>query len=387
MKRERIVQAFFYNNPDNYPPIINGARLLAEAGWRVELCCRDDGKEWNVTYPEGVKIKRIRGTSGSSWRNYLSFCRQAMAQGKKGAAVFVGHDMHGLVPARLLAARYRRPLVYHCYDYSGDGFTQTFGSRLVKNLQFGFARKADLVTVPDEGLAQILSKDLHLKRQPVVMVNSPLDQPHDGGALRCALRDRGRHYEKIVFRQGRIGRGHALEVTIRSIPMWANRKWGFVVMGIGEASYVDSLNELAASLGVKDQFVALPPVTYDQVPEFTRDADVGHALYEPIHVNNLNITGSCKIQEYMAAGLPLMVSDRPSLRSLVEKHASGVAADDNSPESIAAAVNSLLTNLEASHEMGASSRRAFEREFCYEKQFAPVIQAIERLSKQLDGGF
>lgn len=382
MKRERIVQAFFYNNPDTYPPIVNGARLLAEAGWRVELCCRDDGTEWNIAYPDAVKIQRIRGTFGSSWRNYLSFCRQAMRQGKKRADVFVGHDMHGLVPARLLAARYGRPLVYHCYDYSGDGFTQTLGSRLVKRMQFGFARSAGLVTVPDAGLGQILSQDLHLKRRPVVMVNSPLDQPRGGGALKRALQDRGREYEKIVFRQGRIGRGHALEVTIRSIPMWANRNWGFVVMGIGESSYLDSLNKLAVSLGVGDQFVALPPVAYDRVAEFTNDADVGHALYEPIHVNNLNIAGSCKIQEYMAAGLPLLVSDRPALRSLVEDYSSGVAADDSSPESIAAAVNTLLENPEASHEMGASSRRAFEREFCYEKQFAPVIRAIERLSNQ-----
>jgi glycosyltransferase involved in cell wall biosynthesis len=294
--------------------------------------------------------------------------------------------MHGLVPARLLAARYRRPLVYHCYDYSGDGFTQTLGSRLVKNLQVGFARSAYLVTVPDEGLAQILSKDLRLKRNPVVMVNSPLDQPLGRGALKSALKSRGRDYEKIVFRQGRIGFGHGLEVTIRSIPMWANRRWGFVVMGIGEASYLDSLNKLAASLGVADRFVALPAVAYDRVAEFTSDADVGHALYEPIHVNNLNITGSCKIQEYMAAGLPLLVSDRPSLRSLVEEYSSGIAADDSSPESIAAAVNSLLDNPEVSNEMGVSSRRAFERKFCYEKQFAPVIRAIEQLSNPLPKG-
>lgn len=385
MNLDRTVQAFFYNNPDNYPPIINGARLLAEAGWRVELFCRDDGQEWKVEYPEAVRIERVKATSGSSWRNYISFCRQAMRRGKKGAAVFVGHDMHGLVPARLLAARYGRPLIYHCYDYSGEGFTQTLGSRLVKSLQFGFARSAGLMTVPDEGLANLLFKDLHLKRPPVVMVNSPLDQPRDGGALRGALQDRGRDYEKIVFRQGRIGRGHALEVTIRSIPMWANRKWGFVVMGIGESSYVDSLNKLAASLGVNDQFVALPPVAYDRVAKFTRDADLGHALYEPIHVNNLNITGSCKIQEYMAAGLPLLVSDRPSLRSLVEEYSSGLTADDSRPESIAAAINALLDNPEASHEMGVSSRRAFELEFCYEKQFAPVIRAIEQLSNQLPG--
>jgi glycosyltransferase involved in cell wall biosynthesis len=88
----------------------------------------------------------------------------------------------------------------------------------------------------------------------------------------------------------------------------------------------------------------------------------------------------------MAAGLPLLVSDRPSLRSLVEEYSSGVAADDSSPESIAAAVNALLDNPEVSNKMGVSSRRAFERKFCYEKQFAPVIRAIEQLSNPFPKG-
>jgi glycosyltransferase involved in cell wall biosynthesis len=380
MKRERLIQAFFYNNPDNYPPIINGARLLAEAGFHVELYCRDDGKNWNVAYPEAVKIERIRPQHASSQRNYLSFCRQAMSRGKGSATAFVGHDMHGLVPARLLAGRYGRPLLYHCYDYSDNGHAQTLGGSLVRRLQFGFARRAGLVTVPDEGLAQVLTRDLRLKQQPVVMVNSPLDQPRAGGALRCALKDRGRDYEKIIFRQGRIGIGHALEVTIRSIPQWANKKWGFVVMGIGDASYLDSLNRLAVSLGVENQFVALPPVAYDSVVHFTRDADLGHALYEPIHVNNLNIAGACKIQEYMAAGVPLLVSDRPSLRSLIDEHACGVVADDSSPESIASTINLLLGDISRSREMGTKAGEAFETRFRFDLQFKPVVDAIENLS-------
>jgi glycosyltransferase involved in cell wall biosynthesis len=378
MKQERVVQAFFYNNPDNYPPIINGARLLAEAGWRMELYCRDDGREWNVAYPETAKIVRIKPNSGSSWRNYLAFCRKAMRQGKSSATVFVGHDMHGLVPARLLAASYSRPLVYHCYDYCGNGYSQTLGSRLVKKLQFGFARKACLVTVPDEELAHLLVRDLRLTRQPVVLVNSPISPPKVGGALRRALLQRGREFEKVVFRQGRIGRGHGLEVTIRSIPKWANRKWGFVVMGLGEAPYLQSLTELASSLGVADQFVVLPPVAYDQVVQFTRDADLGHALYEPIHVNNLHITGACKIQEYMAAGLPLLVSDRPALRSLVEAYSCGVAADDSSPESIATTVNALFDKPSPAREMGIAAAQAFETKFRFEFQFSPIIAALEQ---------
>src|SRR5262249_10825869 len=158
---------------------------------RVELFCRDDGKSWSVSYPDRVKIERIRPEHSYSQRNFLSFCRRAMRRGNASATAFVGHDMHGLIPARLLARRHARPLLYHCYDYSGNGYTHSFGTRLLKRMHNGFARNARLVTVPDEGLAQVLLRELGLSRPPVVMVNSPLETPSHGGALRRLLKERG----------------------------------------------------------------------------------------------------------------------------------------------------------------------------------------------------
>src|SRR6185312_14140493 len=375
---ERLIQAFFYNNPDSYPPVINGARLLAKAGFKLEMDCRDDGTDWKIEYPASLTIHRLKSSKSGSPREYLSFCRQAIRLGNSQATAFIGRDMHGLVPARLLAARHKRPLVYHCYDYSGDGYVQTLGGHVIKKLQTGFARRANLVTVPDEGLGEILHRELGLKQTPVVMANSPISHNREGGALRLALQAGGHAFEKIVFRQGRVGPGHALEVTIRSIPFWKSRNWGFVVMGLTDESYLRSLQKLALELGVQNQFVWLPPVSYDLVADFTKDADLGHALYEPIHVNNLNISGSCKIHEYMSVGLPLLVSDRPSLRSLVEGHACGIVADDSSPERIASTINQFFENSGRAMQMGSAATLAFENKFRFEFQFRPVLDALER---------
>jgi glycosyltransferase involved in cell wall biosynthesis len=121
----------------------------------------------------------------------------------------------------------------------------------------------------------------------------------------------------------------------------------------------------------------LPPVGYDRVPEFTVGADVGHALYDPIHINNVHIsTASNKIMEYMASGLPLLVSDAPALRSLVKRHGCGVTANEVDPLSIAAAINSLLGKPDRAGRMGRAGRRAFEQVFCYERQFAPALEVF-----------
>jgi glycosyltransferase involved in cell wall biosynthesis len=287
-----------------------------------------------------------------------------------------------LLPARLLASRHRRPLVYHCHDFADRNCTLSLGSRLVRAFQHYFARTADLVIVPDAERGALIARELHLKRAPLLVANAPLSRPAaKGEALRQALCQRGASFERVVFRQGRIGTGHGIEVTLRSMPLWASENWGFAVMGIAEPAYLGQLSALAQALGVEKRFVVLPPVGYDQVAQFTPGADLGHALYEPVHFNHTYFTtASNKVMEYMAAGLPLLISDTPVSRALLEKYACGLTADHSRPESVAAAVNCLLGDPARARQMGAAAARAFEQVFCYERQFAPALDAVRALT-------
>jgi glycosyltransferase involved in cell wall biosynthesis len=82
----------------------------------------------------------------------------------------------------------------------------------------------------------------------------------------------------------------------------------------------------------------------------------------------------------MAAGLPLLVSERPDLRAFVETYGCGLTADESSPESIAAAVNVLLGDPDLARRLGEAGARASRKEFNYESQFAPVLEAFRSLS-------
>ena len=382
-RERRVVQSVFFSNPDGYPPVVNGARLLAQDGFRVKLIGL--GESRGVSYPTGVEIHRLQLGSSCSVSQYLGFILALLRLRGKKADLYVGHDMHGFLPAWFLSRWYRRPLVYHCHDFAenvkGSG-------RLVKIFEQLFARTAHLVIVPDFERGKEIARSLALKQQPLIVANAPLRRCQvSGEELRRTLAMQGRHYKRILLRQGRMGPGHALESTIRSLPLWTSREWGLVLIGLGEREYLGALESLAHELGVSDQLTILPPVSYDQILQLTPGADAGHALYEPIHINHLYATtASNKIMEYMAAGLPLLVSDRPSLRAFVDKYECGLTADEGSPESIAAAVNIVLGEPGLARHLGAAGVRAFEEELNYDLQFAPVLEAFRSLADLGRGG-
>lgn len=376
------VQAIFYANPDGYPPIINSARVLAAAGHQVDILCRATDDPPNIDYPPPVTVRRIRTDTRSTWRAYLHFIQRALRLADSGASAFVGHDMHGLLVARLLATRYHRPLLYHCHDFAEGQADLAIGGRLVKSFEQRFARTADLVIVPDAERAQVVQRELKLQTPALVVANAPISAPKNSTErLRSKLQELGFSFDKILFRQGSIGPFHAIETTIQSIPYWTSDDWAFVVMGPGDSEYVNSLKKLAKELNVQNQFVVLPSVAYDEVSSFTVGAYAGHGLYDPVNINHQTATTSSnKVMEYMAAGVPLLVSDRPGLHDLVSRHQCGITADESDPASIAAAVNTLLGDSQRARQMGANAARAFDQEFRYDRQFAPVLAALTELA-------
>src|SRR5262245_34551902 len=89
-----LVQAFTYTNPDHCPPLINAVRVLSEVGFEVNLLCRENGENWNVSYPSGVTVTRLDTRGGGTWREFLRYVRRCFSTARQEAVVFWGHDMH-----------------------------------------------------------------------------------------------------------------------------------------------------------------------------------------------------------------------------------------------------------------------------------------------------
>jgi glycosyltransferase involved in cell wall biosynthesis len=378
------LQVVFYGDPNGYPPIINLARLLSESGWSVEILCRHERTHADVPWPVETNIVRCGPRSGHRWGEYLGFVREAGRHARSDAIV-AGHDMHGLLPAWLMARASGAPLVYQCHDFTESSRRLPAGSRVVKLLEPVLARSARLVVAPDAGRARAIRAALGLAEDPLIVPNAPrLDARGASGRLREALAARSAKLDRIVLRQGRIGPGHGIEATLHSMPRWSSPTWGFVVMGPADPAYVDRLRESARKLGVAERFVVLPPVAYDEVAGFTREADVGHALYEPININHVEAaTASNKVIEYMAAGIAAIVPDFPSFRELVARTGGGMPVDGTKPDAIAAAVNALLGDPALAGRLGAAGRRAFEAELHYDLHAARLRDRLEALAATL----
>jgi glycosyltransferase involved in cell wall biosynthesis len=92
-----------------------------------------------------------------------------------------------------------------------------------------------------------------------------------------------------------------------------------------------------------------------------KDVRAGLVLYHP-EQNHIAAQPN-KLFEYMAAGIPVIASDFPLWRKIIEDAGCGVLVDPLDTRSIATAIERLITNPTEAEAMGQRGRKAVERHF------------------------
>lgn len=98
-------------------------------------------------------------------------------------------------------------------------------------------------------------------------------------------------------------------------------------------------------------------------------------LPEPNHIN----AQPNKMFEYMSAGIPVICSDFPLWRSIIEKHDCGICVNPESPKEIAKAINFLLDNPEIAERMGRNGRKAVEKEYNWEQESQKLVKFYQSI--------
>jgi len=109
---------------------------------------------------------------------------------------------------------------------------------------------------------------------------------------------------------------------------------------VGSGDVVPQLKLMARELKVTERVLFRPKMPYEEMMQYTLNADLGLTLDKD---TNLNYRYSLpnKIFDYMKAGIPVLSSDLPELRKIIDQYDVGMVVDSANPKAIAAAVESM----------------------------------------------
>jgi glycosyltransferase involved in cell wall biosynthesis len=89
-----------------------------------------------------------------------------------------------------------------------------------------------------------------------------------------------------------------------------------------------------------------------------------------------------KIFEYMAAGIPVIASNFPVWKEIVEGNACGLCVDPLNPRAIAEAIQWMFDHPAEAERMGANGRRAVETRYNWDSESAKLLSTYSELIAQ-----
>lgn len=153
----------------------------------------------------------------------------------------------------------------------------------------------------------------------------------------------------IVY-TGNLGTAQDLEACIRAMTHLEEDQATLVLIGGGDTE--SELRRLAVELGVEDRVEFRGPVPREAVPRRLDDATVGVAPL--VDTDELSYAMPTKVYEYMACGLPTVVTGRGEIARFASR--SGCLHADNDPERIAERFDELLADDRLRDQLGRAGR-------------------------------
>jgi glycosyltransferase involved in cell wall biosynthesis len=197
-------------------------------------------------------------------------------------------------------------------------------------------QKCQHIIIPSESLKDILVRDYGLhERYSVIPTGTNLEPflKADGESLRAA---RGWQNETVLISVGRLAPEKNWDTLLRAFAKLHQEHPGARLVLIGDGAAKQSLEALAAELGVADRVVFTGALPFHEVPRYLKAADV-------FAFASVTETQGLVTIEAMAAGLPVVAVDGPGTRDIVENGKQGFLVE-NDPEALAKGLNKLLAD-------------------------------------------
>lgn len=254
--------------------------------------------------------------------------------------IYVAHDLPMLPVATAAAARHGGQVVYDSHElYCEQGFGAR-ETRMWAKVEADHIKAADRVITINDSIAAELARRYGIPT-PAVVRNCERSRSGAG-------QEAGRYFHshfglaprfRIVLYQGGLLPNRNLDALATAFDELRDTDLCLILLGDGPLR--QALEALRRRHGLEGHVFLHEAVEQDRLLDLTASADVGVIPYQPSCLNTTYCTPN-KLFEFIAARIPVIATDLPEIRKIVQGYDVGLVGDTSCPHAIAGLIRSFF---------------------------------------------
>lgn len=300
--------------------------------------------------------------------------------------VFVWNQRKITLGPALAAQELKLPTVFYlCDDHLADYLPRPFGGGLggmFSAMGDRLWRKACTVEALNIGRSLCISRTLRetLGRAGLPVSHAQVYYPGIALDHYPMKTEVGKvHHPARMLYLGPLRPNKRIEIILRALGILlenAHNQVSLTIAGNGDEAYRQSLQRVAADLGVADETLFMGRLDYSQIPPVYRDHDLfiyASAWDEPFGLTHL---------EAMASGCPIVSTDCGGPTEYLAHEENSLIVEKEDPRGMAQAIERLLQNAMLRRTLASNARRLIEAKFNAQKSFDQMEAYLKKSAKK-----
>lgn len=332
------------------------ALSLTKTGASVTVIGRNLGQDYQLN--ENFRIKRFRLLFNKKFFFYAEYnVRLFFYLLFHRTEILVANDLDTLPANYMVSIIKRNTLVYDSHEYftevpelEGRFFVKKIWSCIEKQI---LPKIKYSYTVCDS-LAKIYKEKYGIDMK--VIRNLPvLHKEKNTGSARI-------FETKTIIYQGSLNIGRGLELMIETMQYIDNAK----LLIIGDGDIRRKLQKTVMTLNLTDKITFLGKIPFEKLSKYTQQAELGISLEEKTSLNYYYALPN-KLFDYVHANIPVLVSDFPEMKTIIDKYDIGIATGIRNPKELSELIRDMLFNRVKREKWILNTKKA-QMELCWQKE-------------------
>lgn len=353
---------------------------LKNAGYEVSVIGRTNSNLHELVH--GIEVIGLKKGQGIK-SNPILWRALAKESSKVEASVYHCHEPESFLVALYLRLFKGKMIVYDVHEYYEDVVElvglplKTFLVFMLYVVEPFFCRYTSAIITADEGIAQRYRK---FSDSVIPIFNFPTAEIFANCDDYEEIREKYRNRFLVVY-VGGLTQERGILDAIKAVHRASAEQPRIKLLLIGSFMSKDfeetcvqyvSLNELQDNV----EFLGYMP--HDDVPKYIKASDVGIALFHPTK-RFMKTSYPIKLFEYMICGKPVIVSDFPAMRKVVDDAGCGMFVDPTNIDEISRTVVYAAGHLEDLEAMGNRGKQAIKEKYNWRTMEKVLLDVYKKI--------